>query len=205
MSFPAVFRSGNLFLFAYTDLSLAISEAGPLHMPNSMGEIALLPLNIHPREYTIGDNREEGEMSERTILLVEDMPDDVVLTMTALQENHIFNKVAVAKDGVEALDYLFCQGKYATRLPGNPQLVLLDLKLPKLDGLEVLRRIRENPLTRRIPVVILTTSNEQQDMLRSYDLGANSFVRKPVDFADFLGVVKQLGIYWLALNETVED
>jgi CheY-like chemotaxis protein len=141
-------------------------------------------------------------MPERTILLVEDNPDDVVLTMTALQENNILNKVAVAKDGVEALDYLFCEGEYATRARGNPQMVLLDLKLPKIDGLEVLRRIRDNEGTKRVPVVILTTSNEQHDMLRGYDLGANSFVRKPVDFADFLEAVKQLGLYWLVLNET---
>lgn len=144
-------------------------------------------------------------MPERTILLVEDNPDDVVLTMNALQENNILNKVVVAKDGVEALDFLFCEGCHADRTPGNPQLVLLDLKLPKVDGLEVLSRIRQEERTRRIPVVILTTSSEQQDMVRGYDLGANSFVRKPVDFSDFLAAVRQLGLYWLVLNETVDD
>lgn len=144
-------------------------------------------------------------MPERTILLVEDNPDDVVLTMNALQENNILNKVIVAKDGVEALDYMFCEGSYADRTPGNPQLILLDLKLPKVDGLEVLSRVRENEKTRRVPVVILTTSSEQQDMVRGYDLGANSFVRKPVDFADFLAAVRQLGLYWLVLNETVDE
>ena len=143
-------------------------------------------------------------MPERTILLVEDNPDDVVLTMNALQENNILNKVIVAKDGVEALDFLFCEGGYADRTPGNPQLVLLDLKLPKVDGLEVLGRIRKDERTRRVPVVILTTSSEQQDMIRGYDLGANSFVRKPVDFADFLAAVRQLGLYWLVLNESVD-
>lgn len=143
-------------------------------------------------------------MPERTILLVEDNPDDVVLTMNALQENNILNQVVVAKDGVEALEYLFCEGSHTDRTPGNPQLVLLDLKLPKVDGLEVLSRIRQDARTKRIPVVILTTSSEQQDMLRGYDLGANSFVRKPVDFTDFLAAVRQLGLYWLVLNETVD-
>lgn len=144
-------------------------------------------------------------MPERTILLVEDNPDDVVLTMNALQENNILNKVVVAKDGVEALDYLFSEGEFADRVPGNPQLVLLDLKLPKIDGLEVLSRLRQDERTKRIPVVILTTSSEQQDMVRGYDLGANSFVRKPVDFSDFLSAVRQLGLYWLVLNETVDE
>lgn len=144
-------------------------------------------------------------MPERTILLVEDNPDDVVLTMNALQENNILNKVVVAKDGVEALDYLFQEGSHADRTPGNPQLVLLDLKLPKVDGLEVLSRIRSDERTKRVPVVILTTSSEQQDMVRGYDLGANSFVRKPVDFSEFLSAVRQLGLYWLVLNETVDE
>ncbi|MGM0594467.1 MAG: response regulator [Pseudomonadota bacterium] len=144
-------------------------------------------------------------MPERTILLVEDNPDDVLLTMNALEENHILNKVVVARDGVEALDYLLYRGEYADRPRGNPQLVLLDLKLPKVDGLEVLSRIREEESTKRVPVVILTTSSEQLDILRSYDLGANSFVRKPVDFAEFLAAVQQLGLYWLVLNETAEE
>ena len=141
-------------------------------------------------------------MPEKTILLVEDNPDDVILTTTALQENNILNHVVVAKDGVEAIDYLFCQGGYADRVPGNPQLILLDLKLPKVDGLEVLQRLRANEATKHIPVVILTTSTEQEDMLRGYDLGSNSFVKKPVDFAEFIDAVRNIGLYWLVLNES---
>lgn len=144
-------------------------------------------------------------MPEKTILLVEDNPDDVVLTTTALQENNILNQLVVARDGVEALDYIFCQGTHAGRKPGNPQLILLDLKLPKLDGLEVLQRIRADERTRRIPVVILTTSTEQVDKLRGYDLGANSFVQKPVDFSEFIDAVRQLGLYWLMLNESIDS
>lgn len=143
-------------------------------------------------------------MPEQTILLVEDNPDDVLLTTTALQENNILNHVVVAKDGVEALDYLFCTGKHTDRTPQNPQLILLDLKLPKLDGMEVLQRIRADERTRRIPVVILTTSAEQIDKFRGYDLGANSFVRKPVDFNEFIDAVRNLGLYWLVLNESAD-
>lgn len=142
-------------------------------------------------------------MPDKTILLVEDNPDDVLLTTVALQENNILNHVVVAKDGVEALDYLFCSGDHASRKPGNPQLILLDLKLPKLDGTEVLQRIRADERTRHIPVVILTTSIEQVDKLRTYDLGANSFVKKPVDFNEFIEAVRKLGMYWLVLNEPV--
>ena len=144
-------------------------------------------------------------MPEQTILLVEDNPDDVLLTTTALQENNILNHVVVAKDGVEALDYLFCTGNYADRTPQPPQLILLDLKLPKLDGMEVLQRIRADERTRRIPVVILTTSAEQIDKFRGYDLGANSFVRKPVDFNEFIDAVRNLGLYWLVLNESADS
>lgn len=144
-------------------------------------------------------------MPEQTILLVEDNPDDVLLTTTALQENNILNHVVVAKDGVEALDYLFCTGNHADRTPQNPQLILLDLKLPKLDGMEVLQRIRADERTRRIPVVILTTSAEQIDKFRGYDLGANSFVRKPVDFNEFIDAVRNLGLYWLVLNESADS
>ncbi len=144
-------------------------------------------------------------MPEKTILLVEDNPDDVLLTTTALQENNILNKVVVAKDGVEAIEYLFREGQYADRAPGNPQLILLDLKLPKVDGLEVLQRIRAEDATRHIPVVILTTSTEQEDMLRGYDLGSNSFVKKPVDFTEFIDAVRNIGLYWLVLNESVPN
>ena len=136
------------------------------------------------------------------ILLVEDNPDDEILTLRALKKNNIKNEVTVARDGVEALDFLFGTGTYEGRdLIEMPEVILLDLKLPRIDGLEVLRRIREAERTRLLPVVVLTTSTEDQDRLRSYDLGANSYVRKPVDFQEFIGAVGQLGLYWLVLNQ----
>ena len=141
-------------------------------------------------------------MFEKAILLVEDNADDEELTVRALKRNNVTNELVVARDGVEALDYLFGTGKYAGRntaiLPG---LVLLDLKLPKIDGLEVLRRIRADERTRRMPVTMLTSSKQEQDVIRSYDLGANSYIRKPVDFNQFSDAVRQLGLYWLMLNE----
>ena len=141
-------------------------------------------------------------MSQRVILLVEDNPDDEELTLRALARSNILNPVHVARDGVEALDYLFCRGAHADRDGREqPQVVLLDLKLPKLDGLEVLRAIRADPRTKRLPVVILTSSVEEQDILAGYDLGANSYIRKPVDFTQFVDAVKQLGLYWLVLNQ----
>jgi two-component system response regulator len=144
-----------------------------------------------------------GRMSRaKTILLVDDSPDDVELTIRAFQRNGIANEVIVASDGEEALDYLFAAGTFAGRTPAdNPALVLLDLKLPKLMGLEVLKQIRADDRTRRLPVVVLTSSNEDQDIIQSYDLGANSFVRKPVDFGQFVQAARQLGLYWLVLNE----
>ena len=139
----------------------------------------------------------------RAILLVADNPDDELLTLRALKKQNITNEVVVARDGEEALDYLFGSGPYAGRdLSVMPQLVLLDLKLPKVDGLEVLRRVRADQRTRLLPVVILTTSREQQDLLQGYGLGANSYVRKPVDFVQFTEAVRQLGLYWLLLNES---
>ncbi|HYW38744.1 MAG TPA: response regulator [Terriglobales bacterium] len=136
------------------------------------------------------------------ILLVEDNLDDEALTLRALKKNNIRNEVVVAHDGVEALEYLFGTGTFAGRdLADMPQVILLDLKLPKIDGLEVLRRLRANEQTRLLPVVILTSSNEDQDRINSYALGANSYVRKPVDFAQFIEAVRQLGLYWLILNE----
>ena len=141
-------------------------------------------------------------MQNKVILLVEDNPDDEMLTLRALKKNNILNDVVVARDGVEALDYLFGAGKYAGRDPRVlPQVVLLDLKLPKVDGLEVLRRLRADERTCLLPVVILTSSKEEQDMIAGYRLGANSYVRKPVDFTHFAEGVRQLGVYWLVLNE----
>ncbi len=141
-------------------------------------------------------------MHDKTILLVEDNADDEKLTLRALKKNNISNEVVVARNGVEALDYLFGTGAYAGRnLSVMPQVVLLDLKLPKLDGLEVLRRIRADDRTKLLPVVILTSSNEEMDRTNGYGLGTNSYVRKPVDFNEFMEAVRQLGLYWLVLNE----
>ena len=141
-------------------------------------------------------------MKDKIILLIEDNPDDEALTLRALEKNNIKNDVVVVHDGAAALDYLFGTGSYAGRdLTIMPQLTLLDLKLPKVDGLEVLRRLRANELTRLLPVVILTSSNEEQDRINGYGLGANSYVRKPIDFGQFVDAVRQLGLYWLILNE----
>lgn len=139
----------------------------------------------------------------KSILLVEDNPDDEELALRALRQHAIANNVVVVRDGVEALDYLFAQGVHAGReANGLPVVVLLDLKLPKLNGLEVLQRLRANPLTRRLPVVVLTSSSEEEDIVASYDNGANSYVRKPVSFTEFTEAVKQLGVYWLLINES---
>ena len=141
-------------------------------------------------------------MRDKIILLVEDNPDDELLTLRALKKNGVLNEVVVARDGVEALDFLFGTGTYAGRDTGvMPQLILLDLKLPRIDGLEVLRRLRADERTRLLPVVILTSSREQQDMVDGYGLGANSYVRKPVNFEQFVSAVEQLKLYWLVLNE----
>lgn len=146
------------------------------------------------------DSREGETMNDMVILLVEDNPDDEALTLRALKKNNITNEVVVARDGVEALDFLFGTGKQAGRAI-TPQVILLDLKLPKIDGLEVLRRVRSDARTKLLPVVILTSSNEERDRLQGYDIGANSYVRKPVDFLQFTEAVRQLGLYWLLLNE----
>jgi two-component system, response regulator len=142
-------------------------------------------------------------MQAKTILLVEDNLDDVELTLQALQRNNITNEIIVVNDGAEALDFLFGNGKYAGRdLSAKPTVVLLDLKLPKVDGFEVLRRLRTDDRTRYLPVVVLTSSREDQDIVNSYSLGVNSYVRKPVDFMQFAEAVRNLGLYWLLLNET---
>jgi two-component system, response regulator len=149
-----------------------------------------------------GFSERRGGMRDKVILLVEDNPDDELLTLRALRKNNVLNEVVVARDGVEALDYLFGTGEYAGRDTSvTPQLILLDLKLPKIDGLEVLKRLRADERTRLLPVVILTSSREQQDMLDGYGLGANSYVLKPVNFEQFVQAIEQLKLYWLILNE----
>ena len=140
-------------------------------------------------------------MDKATILLIEDNPDDVELTLHAFQKNHMANDIVVATDGAEGLDYLFGTGKYAGRdAEEPPALILLDLQLPKIGGLEVLRKVREDERTKRIPVVIMTTSDEEEDIVNGYNGGANSYLRKPVDFAEFMNAVKQLEVYWMVLN-----
>ena len=142
-------------------------------------------------------------MPQKMIMVVEDNPDDEELTLRALRQAKIANEIVVTRDGNEALEFVFGTGQYAGRnLDRMPAVVLLDLKLPKLNGLEVLKRLRSDPRTKLIPVVVLTSSSEDEDMLRSYQVGANSYVRKPVEFASFANAVSQLGMYWMLLNET---
>jgi CheY-like chemotaxis protein len=135
------------------------------------------------------------------ILIAEDNPNDVELTIEALEQHNLANRVTVAHDGVEALEYLRREGAFTQRLPGDPAVVLLDIKMPRKDGLEVLREIRGDPALKRIPVVILTSSREEQDLITSYDLGVNAYVVKPVDFASFIEAVKELGMFWALINE----
>ncbi len=143
-------------------------------------------------------------MSDRSILLVEDNADDAELTMHAFAKHQLASRVVHVSDGAEALEYMFGTGAHAGRDAGNPTFVLLDLKLPKIPGLEVLRQLRAEPRTRRVPIVILTSSDEDRDMIESYDLGANSFVRKPVDFSEFIEAAGHLALYWLELNQQPE-
>jgi len=137
----------------------------------------------------------------KTILLAEDNPKDVELTLEAMAENNLANQVVVVKDGVEALEYLRCEGKYKLRKRGNPAVILLDIKMPRMDGIEVLRRIRSDADLKRIPVVVLTSSREEKDLMNTYDLGVNAYVVKPVDFQQFIEAVKQIGSFWAVINE----
>lgn len=141
-------------------------------------------------------------MAEKHVLLVEDNPDDEALTLRALKKAHILNPVVIVRDGAEALDYLLCAGRYKERDPTDtPQLILLDLNLPLIGGLEVLRRLRADPHAKLLPVVVLTSSREEEDLVASYSFGANSYVRKPVDFGEFTEAVRKLGLFWLLVNE----
>jgi len=135
------------------------------------------------------------------ILLAEDNANDVELTLAALRENHVINEVVVVRDGAEALDYLYRRNRFADRVGGNPALVLLDLKMPKVDGIEVLRQVKSTPALRTIPVVVLTSSREEQDLVRTYDLGVNAYVVKPIDFHEFMDAVKVLGGFWAVVNQ----
>ena len=135
------------------------------------------------------------------ILLVEDDPRDVELTLTALEEYNLANEVTVVRDGQQALDYLYCRGEFSTRSNENPAVLLLDLKLPKIDGLEVLQQVKSDNRLKTIPVVVLTSSHEEVDMMRSYELGVNAYVVKPVDFHEFVNAVKELGVFWAVINE----
>jgi CheY-like chemotaxis protein len=141
----------------------------------------------------------------RTILLAEDNPKDIELTLEALAEHNLANHVTTVKDGVEAMEFLRCEGKYKSRKQGNPAVVLLDIKMPRMDGIEVLQAIRNDPALKTIPVVMLTSSREEPDLKRSYELGANAYVVKPVDFTDFMEAVKQVGVFWAVLNELPPD
>jgi CheY-like chemotaxis protein len=137
----------------------------------------------------------------RPILLVEDSPRDLELTLTALEKCQLANEIVIARDGAEAIDYLFMEGMQSDRVPGDPTVVLLDLKLPKVDGLEVLERVKGNEKLRHIPIVMLTSSREEQDLIRSYELGVNAFVVKPVEFTEFFKAIQDLGVFWALLNE----
>lgn len=137
----------------------------------------------------------------KRILLVEDSPYDVELTLAALEENHLANEVVVVRDGEEALDYLYRRGIFKLRIEGNPVVVLLDLKLPKVDGLEVVAQLKSDPTMKVIPIVMLTSSREEQDLVRSYDLGVNAYVVKPVDFHEFVNAIKEIGLFWAVVNQ----
>lgn len=144
-------------------------------------------------------------MQIRSILYVEDNPLDIELTIEAMKENSILNPIAITKDGVEALEYLMCEGKYANRIGGNPSMILLDLKMPRMDGLELLTILKKDPKFKRIPVVMLTSSREEKDLVKGYDLGVNAYVVKPIDFLAFTDLVKQISTFWVITNELPKD
>ena len=144
-------------------------------------------------------------MQIRSILYVEDNPLDIELTIEAMKENNILNPIAITKDGVEALEYLMCEGKYANRIAGNPSMILLDLKMPRMDGLELLTILKKDPKFKRIPVVMLTSSREEKDLVKGYDLGVNAYVVKPIDFLAFTDLVKQISTFWVITNELPKD
>ena len=144
-------------------------------------------------------------MQIRSILYVEDNPLDIELTIEAMKENNILNPIAITKDGVEALEYLMCEGKYANRIGGNPSMILLDLKMPRMDGLELLTILKKDPKFKRIPVVMLTSSREEKDLVKGYDLGVNAYVVKPIDFLAFTDLVKQISTFWVITNELPKD
>lgn len=143
-----------------------------------------------------------ADFKQVEILLVEDNPTDAELTIRALKKHHLANKLVWVKDGAEALEFIFCVGSYAGRTEGNPKLILLDIKLPKVDGVEVLRRIKSDERTRTVPVVMLTSSQEERDIVESYKLGVNSYLVKPVEFDQFIDTVSQAGLYWAVMNKT---
>jgi two-component system response regulator len=152
--------------------------------------------------FQVREKEKDMKLKSGMILLVEDEPDDEALTLRALQTNNVINQIFVVRDGEEALDFLFARNDYSDRDPNDlPKLILLDIKLPKMHGLEVLRQIRANPGTRLLPVVILTSSNEEQDLIEGYKSRVNSYIRKPVDFSQFVETIRELGLYWLGLNE----
>jgi CheY-like chemotaxis protein len=140
-------------------------------------------------------------MELKTILYAEDNPKDVELTLEALSDHNLANNLAIVRDGVETLEYLHCEGKYKGRKPGNPAVLLLDIKMPRMDGIEVLQAIRNDATLKMLPVVILTSSREEQDLIRSYELGVNAYVVKPVDFKEFIDAIKVLGVFWALINE----
>jgi len=141
-------------------------------------------------------------MKLRTILLAEDNPNDIELTLMALKDHHLANNIAVVNDGVEVLEYLRCQGQFADRIPGHPAMILMDLKMPRMDGIETLKEIKKDPELRLVPVVMLTSSREDHDLLESYSMGVNAYVVKPVNFNQFIEAVRQIGVFWAIINET---